>query len=290
MKPSASEYVTIRGLRHHVRMWGDPGHPKLFLLHGWMDVSASFQFLVDELRGDWHVIAPDWRGFGCSEWAAEGYWFPDYLADLEALLDAFSPHAPVRLLGHSMGGNVAGLYAGIRPERISRLVLAEGFGMRPSQPEDAPDRYAKWLRQVPAPAAFRAYASLEEVADRLKRNSPRLSDERARLLAPHWALQRPDGAWVPAADPRHKTVNPLLYRQDEALACWRRITAPVLWVWGGDPAWMRDFAGDDAEDWRRRRGAIARLTECRIPGSGHMMHLENPVRLAREVEPFLVGA
>ena len=218
MKSSVSEYLTIRSLRYHVRTWGDPGDPKLILLHGWMDVSASFQFLVDELQGSWHVIAPDWRGFGLSEWAAEGYWFPDYLADLDALLDAFSPDAPVRLLGHSMGGNVAGLYAGIRPERIARLVLAEGFGMKPSQPEDAPDRYARWMRQVPAPAGFRAYDSLEEVAQRLKRNSPRLPDERARLLAPHWARQRSDGAWVPAADPRHKTVNPVLYRQEEALA------------------------------------------------------------------------
>jgi pimeloyl-ACP methyl ester carboxylesterase len=95
---------------------------------------------------------------------------------------------------------------------------------------------------------------------------------------------------VPAADPRHKTVNPVLYRQEEVLACWRRITAPVLWVWGGDPGWMREFAGDDAEDWQRRRAAIAALTECRIAESGHMMHLENPGHLAREVEPFLSGA
>ena len=67
MKASRSEFLDIRGLRYHVRTWGNASAPKLFLLHGWMDVSASFQFVVDELRRDWHVIAPDWRGFGLSE-------------------------------------------------------------------------------------------------------------------------------------------------------------------------------------------------------------------------------
>ena len=87
MKPSESVFVDIRGLRYHCRTWGDPAHPKLFLLHGWMDVSASFQFFVDALRGDWHAIAPDWRGYGLTQWSgADSYWFPDYLADLDALL------------------------------------------------------------------------------------------------------------------------------------------------------------------------------------------------------------
>lgn len=82
MKESRSQFVPIRGLRYHIRTWGDPHSPKLFLLHGWMDVSASFQFLVDALRREWCVFAPDWRGFGLTEWPQDGYWFADYLADL----------------------------------------------------------------------------------------------------------------------------------------------------------------------------------------------------------------
>ena len=120
MKPSQSHILQIRGLRYHMRTWGDPRDPKLVLLHGWMDVSASFQFLVDALRRDWYVIAPDWRGFGLSEWVAGGYWFPDYIGDLEALVAQVSPDAPVSLVGHSMGGNVAGLYAGVRPARVAK--------------------------------------------------------------------------------------------------------------------------------------------------------------------------
>ena len=91
VKPSRSSFVGVRGLRYHVREWGDPSAPKLFLLHGWMDVSASFQFTVDELQREWCVIAPDWRGFGLSEWTNQGYWFPDYIADLDAILERYSP-------------------------------------------------------------------------------------------------------------------------------------------------------------------------------------------------------
>ena len=96
-KPSRSEFLSLRGLRTHVRHWGSPDAPKLFMLHGWMDISASFQFVVDCLKRDWHVIAPDWRGFGLSERVqADCYWFPDYLGDLDALLDQLAPSESIR--------------------------------------------------------------------------------------------------------------------------------------------------------------------------------------------------
>ena len=129
MRLSNSLFLPIRGLRYHVRTWGDPSSPKLFLLHGWMDVAASFQFLVDELEKDWYVLAPDWRGYGLTEWPQDGYWFADYVGDLDALVEALSPSEPVNLVGHSLGGNVAGMYAGLRPSRVRRLISLEGFGV-----------------------------------------------------------------------------------------------------------------------------------------------------------------
>ena len=151
MTPSRSEFLTIRGLRTHVRHWGREDAPKLFMAHGWMDMSASFQFVVDALRGDWHVIAHDWRGFGLTERSgSDTYWFPDYFADLEAILDHYSPGEPVNLLGHSMGGNIVSVYAGVRPERIAKLINLEGFGLPATRPEQAPGRYAKWLDEVKA--------------------------------------------------------------------------------------------------------------------------------------------
>jgi len=231
MKSSQSHFLNIRGLRYHVRTWGNPDATKLFFLHGWMDVSASFQFAVDALEHDWFVIAPDWRGFGLSGWNNDSYWFPDYIADLDALLRHFQPDAAVYVVGHSMGGNVANLYAGIRPERVGKLVLAEGFGLAPTKPQKAPERYTQWLDECRQPPTLRPYSTFAEVVQRLKTNNPRITDERAAFLAPHWAEQILDGSIRLRADPCHKMVNPVLYRVEEAMACWRHITAPVLWLW-----------------------------------------------------------
>ena len=99
------------------------------LLHGWGDTGETCQFLVDHLAAERTCVAIDMRGFGRTQRPQDGYWFPDYLADLDALLDQLSPDAPVDLVGHSMGGNVAMLYAGVRPQRVRRLVSLEGFGM-----------------------------------------------------------------------------------------------------------------------------------------------------------------
>jgi len=146
MKLSRSEFVPLRGLNMHIRHWGNPDAPILFMVHGWMDVAASFQFVVDSLAQEWHVIAPDWRGFGLTEYPkVESYWFPDYVADLDAILQHYSPDQAVNLLGHSMGGNIAMIYAGVRPERIAKLINLEGFGMPMTQAKQAPGRYKKWL-------------------------------------------------------------------------------------------------------------------------------------------------
>ncbi|HEU0201948.1 MAG TPA: alpha/beta fold hydrolase, partial [Burkholderiaceae bacterium] len=224
MKPSRSRFVQVRGLRYHLREWGEAGAPILVMLHGWMDVSASFQFVVDALRRRWHVVAPDWRGYGLTQWSGhDSYWFPDYLADLELILDAVSPAAPVALIGHSMGGNIAALYAGIRPARLRALINLEGFGMRDSRPEVAPDRYAQWIDQLKAGSAMRDYGSLSEVADRLRKTNPRLAEEKALFLAAHWSQPTADGRYRIAGDPAHKVIYPVLYRLQEAVACWSRI-------------------------------------------------------------------
>jgi pimeloyl-ACP methyl ester carboxylesterase len=258
----------------------------LFLLHGWMDVSASFQPVVDELQGDWFVIAPDWRGFGLSQGTQQSYWFPDYLADLDGLLEEYSAAQPVRVVGHSLGGNVAGLYAGVRPERVQRLVLAEGFGLAPARPEDAPDRYARWLAQNREPPRLKSYATLDEVAQRMRATNPRLTDERARYLAPQWAEARSDGRVHLRADPWHKAGSPVLYRAEEAMACWRRITAPVLWLWGDGATLMRSMGADQAL-LDRYRACYAALTEQTIADAGHMMHHDQPAAFARAIEAFL---
>ncbi len=289
-RPSRSIHHTVRGLRYHVRVWEpDPQRPcagEVFFLHGWMDVSASFQFLVDAMLGNWRVLAPDWRGYGLTERPqADCYWFPDYLADLEALLDHFSPGRPANLVAHSMGGNVAMLYAGVRPSRVARLVNLEGVGLRGSGPEGAPDRYAQWLDELRAGARMRDYDDLAAVAQRLRANNPRLSPDKATFLAGHWSAPTASGRREILGDPAHKHVNPVLYRVEEVLACWRRITAPVLLVIAGHTSERHAYLHGAA--FAERLRAVSNLERLTLPEAGHMLHHDQPQALAPIVEAFL---
>ena len=270
-----------------MREWGSASHPTLVLLHGWMDVSASFQFLVDALSEERHVIAPDWRGFGLSGRAgSDSYWFPDYLADLDRLLDLVSPGEPVDLAGHSMGGNVACLYAGVRPHRVRRLINLEGFGLAEQSPQSAVARYGRWLDEVAIEQRFRDYADFDALAERLARDNPRLTPARARYLAEHWSQRSPGGRVELLCDPAHRRVNPVRYRVDEAFACWQAIEAPVLWVEGANSATAGHLRLDQAELSLRRRQFRALQFEV-IDECGHMLHLDQPERLATLIEDFL---
>jgi pimeloyl-ACP methyl ester carboxylesterase len=286
LKPSQSLFVEVRGLRYHVRRWPREGARKLFLLHGWMDVSASFQFLADALRGEWDVYAPDWRGYGLTQWGkADCYWFPDYIADLDALLTHFDS-SPVNLLGHSLGGNVACLYAGIRPQRVAKLVNLEGFGLKPTHAEEAPGRYARWLDELQARPGLRRYEEFAELAARLRQGNPRLSQEKAQFLARHWGREADEGGVQLRGDPAHKIVNPVLWRYEEARACWRQVSAPVLWVDAAQSDTLQRI-GLTGEQHAERRAAFRDLKYETIADAGHMLHHDQPEAVARLIEEFL---
>jgi len=296
IKRTLSHFVDIRGERHHVQTWGDPQWPALVLLHGWMDVGASFQFLVDALAHDWHVIAPDLRGFGRSAWQPQGYWFCDYFADLEALLAHFVGDAPARIVGHSLGGNIAMGYAGVRPSRVARVVSLEGFGIPAEPPEVAPRKIAKWLDAIANPQGFKTYQSLDAVADKLQSKNPRLPRDKADFLAAHWAASFPDGRAELVSDPRHKLPFPHVYRMDEIYAIWRNITAPVLWVAAENseiPRWLAshpegEAGADGLDEVRRRIAHVPGATLGTVADAGHMLHHDQPEQVANLIEPFLL--
>lgn len=292
MRASESLFLGIRGLRYHVRRWpappARPGAPKMFLLHGWMDVSASFQFVVDALHGAWDVYAPDWRGYGLTEWGkSDSYWFPDYLADLDRLLEELESETPVNLVGHSLGGNVAALYAGIRPQRVARLVNLEGFGMAPTRPEQAPKRYARWLNELHERPTLRPYEDFGALAERLRAGNPRLTRERADFLARFWGRGEGNSV-VLRSDPAHKIVNPLLYRVEEVQACWREASAPVLWVDAAESDTLKRLGLSDAQH-AERRNCFKNLKHVTVPNAGHMLHHDQPEEVARLIEDFLAG-
>jgi len=288
MKACQSEFVEVRGRRLHVRVWGDEAAPLLVLLHGWCDVSASWQFVVDALQRDWRVLAPDWRGFGLSEWNRDVYWFPDYIADLDALLLHYSPSEPVRLIGHSLGGNAACIYSGIRPARVAGLVNLEGLGMRRFSPDEAPDRYANWLDQLRDTPSFRSYPDRPAFAARLQKENPRLSDEKAQFLALHLGEDDGAGGIRLAADPFHRWVNPIIYRIEEAMALWRRATAPVLWVTGADSFIFKQLFAVESADYRERIACFGELREVMLQECGHNLHHDQPQQVARLIEEFFV--
>lgn len=292
--------VEVRGWRYRVLQWGEASAlgtepPPLVLLHGWMDVGASFQFLVDELQAlegaARRVLAPDWRGFGLTRGPVQdSYWFPDYLGDLDGLLDALCPGQAVDLLGHSMGGNVAMSYAGLRPSRIRRLVNLEGFGLPRTKPQDAPARLVQWLDSLKTPASLPVYDDLPAVAARLMKTNPRLPADRAHWLARQWASPLDDGRWRLLGDPAHKRPNPVLYQADEALALWASIQAPLLWV---------EAEATEAEAWWRGRYTLAEFHQRLsvvpkvrrevLAGCGHMLHHDQPAALAALLAGFLGG-
>lgn len=293
MKPSQSEFVTLRDYRFHLRTWGAPDAPLLVMLHGWGDVAATWQFVVDEFAHEWRVVAPDLRGFGQSQGNNSTYWFADYVADLDALLEHLSPAAPVKLVGHSLGGNLVSLYAGVRPERVTRLVNLEGTGLPPHPPEMAPARMANWLNVLREKDQgklpwFKSYATHAEFAVRLQRDNPRLSDERAAFMSKNLGEVKADGTVGLAADVHHRWDSPNLYKVEEYMATWRKITAPVLMITGAHSFLFSRFFGKDAPEYRRRVECFHGIEEVMLENSGHNMQHDEPERVAALIEEFML--
>ena len=292
---SRSEFVPVRNLQYHVRVWGEatPSQPPLVLVHGWMDVAASYQFVVDAFASDRYVIAPDWRGYGDTDsGAVDNYWFPDYLADLDFLLDHYAPGQAVDLVGHSMGGNVAMLYAGVRPARIRRLVNLEGFGMPVTQATQAPRRYAKWLDELKKLHAgeldLKAYPAVSGVARRLMKTNPRLDQLKADWLAQHWARANAAGQWEIRGNPAHKITNAQLYRVDEVLEIYKCISAPTLSVEASDNSLDQWWKGKyTLAEYHERLKVVPQVEIRKIENAGHMMHHDQPEILAALIEQFL---
>ena len=294
-KASRSEFVPIRHLRYHVRQWGTPSPDKtpLVMVHGWMDVSASFQFVIDAMRQDHWVIAPDWRGFGLTETPyTDNYWFPDYLADLDFLLDHYVGDRPVNLVGHSMGGHIATLYSGVRPERVAKLVNIEGFGMAATRPSQAPGRYAKWMDELKTLARgeldLKPYADLEGVAQRLIKTNPRLGTDKAHWLAQHWSSANAQGEWRILGHAAHKITNAQLFKVDEVLAIYERISAPMLCVVASTDS-LKQWWNDQytQPEFMQRIASVPNIRHAVIDDAGHMLHHDQPDVLARLLEEFL---
>ncbi len=258
--------------------WGHPGPAPLVLLHGFLDHAGSWD-RVARLLGE-GCIALDLRGHGLSAWVgpAETYHFAEYVADLDALVDQLGGR--VRLVGHSMGGTLASLYAGARPERVERLAVVDGLGLADGGP-GARTRMIEFLDAARAPREPRPMASVEEAAGRLKRTWARLDDAFALELAARGTRPVPGGV-VWAYDPRHRSRSAVPYRQDQHQRFLEAIRCPVLSI---RPE-HGPFAADDVA---RLEATIPDLRAVVVPGAGHMLPLEAPEAVAEHLRGFLAA-
>lgn len=286
-----TQNISLNGIKHHVYIWGQKHLPPLFFLHGWMDTGASFEFIEKHLSRRYFCIAPDLRGFGKSSHARNplGYFFYDYIADFHALSAAFSPNKPFRLIGHSLGGNVASCFAGSFPDRVSHLVNIEGFGLMDMPPSIAPDKLRLWIESTHSKKKFKLYKSLDDVAKRLRQTNPRLNDKRALFLAKHTTTKSKLGFKF-SADPRQKWTHPYIHRLDVMYAFWNRITAKTLNVIGDSTEinqWIKSMDDLESELNRRLENFPKGSEKIIIKNSGHMIHHEQPDQLAKVISGFL---
>jgi pimeloyl-ACP methyl ester carboxylesterase len=211
------------------------------------------------------------------------------VADLDGLVRALSPEGAVDIAGHSLGGNVALMYAGVRPGRVRNVVSLDGFGIPGEGPDVAPAKFTAWLDALEDPPVLATYRNIAVVADRLQKNNRRLPRDKAEFLASHWGEALPDGTARLRADPRHKLPFPNVYRLEEIFAIWRRITAPALWIAADASAIPRWLAGDGdpVGEIKRRMAHIPGARLITIANAGHMLHHDQPEAVAHALESFL---
>lgn len=278
------ETIALRGRRFGLTRWGPPSDNPVLLLHGWLDRADAWQLFVDALPDDWSLAALDWAGYGASEWSSGGYWHPECLADLEAVLDLLAPTRPLRVIAHSLGGTIASIYPAVRPGRMRWLVNLEGFGMPYLAPQDAPARIAMWLDAVRAAAPHGSYPSLEQLVQRIRASNPDIGPVAARYLADVWSEPAAGGGWQLNADPRHREPTPIRYGRDDLEYCWSRADLPVLLLAGANSDYVPRVGGFDAF-WRWAQ--LYPHCEAHVVASaGHLLQYEQPATIAALVIAF----
>ncbi|MDF1681384.1 alpha/beta hydrolase [Ponticaulis sp.] len=284
--PTSHTYYSQR-LRLHYVDWGNPDAPPLILLHGGRDHCRSWDWVAEELRHDWHVIAPDLRGHGDSEWSTDGtYNVMTCVYDLAQLIHQ-KKLAPVTIVSHSYGGNISLRYTGLYPDSVRRIVAIEGLGPSPKilkerENEDYADRIRKWVddKRGAAGRTPRKYASLDEAYQRMKEENGYLSAEQAKHLTIHGISQNEDGSYSWKFDNYFRVWPPFDIPMEELHKLWGAITCPTLLLYGAD-SWASNPAEDGRIDYFKN--AEVKLYE----NAGHWLHHDQFDRFMSDVRAFI---
>ena len=278
-----ARYYQSHGLRLHFTDWGNPSAPPLLLIHGSLDHSRSWDHLAQALRAKFHVIAPDLRGHGDSDWATgSSYSQADHVYDLTCLVKA-AGFEKVTIISHSMGGMVGLTYTGAFPEKVSRLIVLDGvtnFPARTVKPADV--RIANWVADLDKTAQRKThrYACVAEGAERILNRNRRLTPEQANHLATHGLKRNADGSYSWKFDPYLRARAPYRLSLEDYIALWSRIQCPTLLVSGGE-----SFLPDPGTAGVLKHFKQAELVK--IAGAGHWVQHDKPDEVLDLLKRFL---
>ena len=285
--PTSHNFISQR-LRLHYADWGNPDAPPLLMVHGGRDHCRNWDWVAQELRNDWHIIALDQRGHGDSQWAQDGnYSTLDMVYDLSHLIHLLDL-APVTIVAHSMGGNVCMRYAGLYPEKVKKLVAIEGLGPSPKmiaamEARPLAERIREWMegKRKSAGRTPRRYASIEEAFARMKEENKHLSDAQALHLTIHGVNRNEDGSFSWKFDP-HLNQRPVVdMAREDIQALWGAITCPTLLLYGDD-----SWASNPAKDGRMAHFG-PNVSVKSYEKAGHWLHHDQFDRFVGDLRAFL---
>ena len=267
--------------------WGNAGAPPLLLIHGGRDHARSWDWVAEELRHDWHVIAPDLRGHGDSSWSPDGnYEMSAFVYDIAQLIHQLNL-APVSIIAHSMGGNIATRYAGLYPENVKKLVNIEGLGLSPAMQAERDalgiqKRFRQWIedKRNAAGRTPKRYPNIEAAYERMKTENTYLTDEQARHLTVHGISRNEDGTWSWKFDNYLNIWAMFDMPREDLLALWHAITCPVLMLYG-----EKSWASNPEKDGRIEHFPTAKVIE--YENAGHWLHHDQFERFMADVKAFL---
>ncbi len=279
-----SHYFYSQRLKLHYVDWGNAGGQLMVLVHGGRDHCRNWDWVALELRSRYHVIAPDLRGHGDSDWAIGGsYSMIDYVLDLAQLMKAIA-HEPASLIGHSLGGNIVLQYAGVFPNAVKEVVSIEGMGPPPHMIRTTPayQRMRDWIDQMREMANrhVREYPSIDAALRRMREANPHLSDEQARHLT-IWGVRRNEnGTYSWKFDNYVHATSPYTFNMRDAREIWERITSPTLLIRGAE-SWAGDWVKDG------RFSAFQNARSVTIEKAGHWVHHDQLREFMTHVDRFL---
>lgn len=284
--PITNSFISQR-LRLNYVDWGNPDAPPLLLIHGGRDHARSWDWVTEELRHDWHIIAPDLRGHGDSAWSPDGnYEMSAFVYDIAQLIHQLNL-APVSIIAHSMGGNIATRYAGLYPENVRKLVNIEGLGLSPKMQAERDaigiqKRFRQWIedKRNAAGRTPKRYPNIEAAYERMKAENSYLTDEQARHLTVHGISRNEDGSWSWKFDNYLNIWAIFDMPREDLLAIWESVTCPVLMLYGAN-----SWASNPEKDGRIAHFPTAKVVE--YENAGHWLHHDQFDRFMADVKAFL---